>query len=154
MNRLLRFFLGVFVTVNIISFSLVMYKKPKKCAKTLKNPFEFARMTTDTRLSYYFLGSLLSTIYVGTYIALYLNEKPGQCGWFFMILIVEILVFYSLITMIFYLRIEKYQLTKKRKELLNKIKEIKQKHKEDLVDKEKIHKAWENKYKELLYGRI
>lgn len=71
-----------------------------------------------------------------------------------MILVVEILIFYSLITMISYLRIEKYQLTKKRKELLNKIKEIKQKHKEDLVDKEKIHKAWENKYKELLYGRI
>lgn len=69
--------------------------------------------------------------------------------------IVLTLLIYSLLVCVSYLLIENKELKNKRKNLLHKIKEIKTKHKKDLVKKEKetrmaVHQAWEIEYKKLL----
>lgn len=79
MRLFFRFFLFVFFIINLVSFSLVVYNKPKKCAASLKAPFAYAEQATNSLSEKYFLGTLLSTIYVGTYIGLKVIENKKEC---------------------------------------------------------------------------
>lgn len=80
MKFLFKLLLNIFFIMNMLAFCFVMYHKPSKCAYTLESPFKYAEKVTYTRLEYYFLGGLLTGVYTGAYIALYLNEKPKECS--------------------------------------------------------------------------
>ena len=81
MKTILRILLSIFIATNIFGFliTLIPGKYGKICAKELESPVTYTRKHVETRAGHVFLTGLLYSMYIGTYVSLYIQEMPGRC---------------------------------------------------------------------------